>query len=95
MRSRLGLPCAIVDVNDLTAIKGKFLVLAKSEGVDEDILRMALLRNPAGNADQQTPLVLIRHDPARRSELLAAAAEDEKNRKERARRKGGIAFVQK
>ena len=95
VRSRLGLPCAIVDVNDLTAIKGKFLVLAKSEGVDEDILRMALLRNPAGNADQQTPLVLIRHDPARRSELLAAAAEDEKNRKERARRKGGIAFVQK
>ena len=82
-----------MDVNDLTHIKGKFLVLAKSEGVDEEILRVALLRNPAGNADQQTPLVLIRHDPARRSELLAAAAADERSRKERQRK--GVAFVQK
>lgn len=54
---------------------------------------MALLRNPAGNADQQTPLVLIRHDPAKRSELLTAAAADEKARKKRERE--GVAFVQK
>ena len=53
----------------------------------------ALLRNPAGNADQQTPLVLIRHDPARRAQLVAAAAADEKARKERER--NGVAFVQK
>ena len=53
---RLGVPCAVVDVNDLTHIKGKFLVLGASEGVDAAILGMALLRNPAGNGDQQTPL---------------------------------------
>lgn len=61
--------------------------------MDDEILRMALLRNPAGNADQQTPLVLIRHDPAKRSELLTAAAADEKARKKRERE--GVAFVQK
>ena len=93
VRRKLGLPCAVVDVNDLTHLKGTFQVLGSSEGVDEDILRMALLRNPAGNADQQTPLVLIRHDPSRRAELLAAAAADERARKEKVKK--GLKFVQK
>ncbi|MBE9062740.1 F420-0:Gamma-glutamyl ligase [cf. Phormidesmis sp. LEGE 11477] len=51
-----GLKAAIVDVNDLKAVK----ILAKSENTDEQLLIQALLDNPAGNADEQTPVVLIR-----------------------------------
>ncbi len=51
-----GIPCAIVDVNDLRAVK----VLAASNGVSEAFLTRALLDNPAGNGDEQTPLVLLR-----------------------------------
>ena len=38
-------------------------------------------------------MVLVRHDPARRAELLAAAAADEAARRHSARK--GLAFVQK
>ncbi|WP_038015863.1 F420-0--gamma-glutamyl ligase [Synechococcus sp. PCC 7335] len=51
-----GLKAAIVDVNDLKAVK----ILAKSENTNEQLLVQALLDNPAGNADEQTPVVLIR-----------------------------------
>lgn len=51
-----GLKAAIVDVNDLKAVK----ILAKSEDTNEQLLVQALLDNPAGNADEQTPVVLIR-----------------------------------
>ncbi len=51
-----GLKAAIVDVNDLKAVK----ILAKSENTDEQLLIQALIDNPAGNADEQTPVVLIR-----------------------------------
>ncbi|NER84153.1 MAG: F420-0:Gamma-glutamyl ligase [Leptolyngbya sp. SIO1D8] len=51
-----GLEAAIVDVNDLKAVK----VLASTKGVSESLLNQALNSNPAGNADEQTPLVLIR-----------------------------------
>lgn len=51
-----GLGAAIVDVNDLRAVK----VLAASAGVSEALLNDALISNPAGNADEQTPVVLIR-----------------------------------
>jgi hypothetical protein len=51
-----GLKAAIVDVNDLKAVK----ILAKSENTDEQLLTQALIDNPAGNADEQTPVVLIR-----------------------------------
>lgn len=51
-----GLKAAIVDVNDLKAVK----ILAKSKNTDEPLLVQALLDNPAGNADEQTPVVLIR-----------------------------------
>ncbi len=39
---------------------GLLRVVAASDGVDEALLHAALLSNPAGNADQQTPLVLLR-----------------------------------
>jgi hypothetical protein len=51
-----GLAAAIVDVNDLKAVK----ILAVSPSVSAAFLEQALISNPAGNADEQTPLVLIR-----------------------------------
>ena len=51
-----GLRAAIVDVNDLKAVK----ILAKTPELSEDFLTQALISNPAGNADEQTPVVLIR-----------------------------------
>ena len=52
----LGIAVAIVDVNDL----GRVRVLASSAGCDEALLHRALQPNPAGNANQRTPLVLVR-----------------------------------
>jgi hypothetical protein len=43
-------------VNDLRRVK----VLAATSGVSENLLNQALLMNPAGNAAEQTPIVLIR-----------------------------------
>jgi len=47
---------AVVDVNDL----GKVKILAQSQLCNDTILKSALKSNPAGNANEQTPLVLIR-----------------------------------
>ena len=52
----LGIDVAIVDVNDLGRVK----VLASSRGCDEALLERALRPNPAGNANQRTPLVVMR-----------------------------------
>ena len=52
----LGVDVAVVDVNDLGRVK----VLAASRGCDQALLQRALRRNPAGNADERTPLVLVR-----------------------------------
>ncbi|AFY71140.1 protein of unknown function DUF129 [Thalassoporum mexicanum PCC 7367] len=51
-----GLEAAIVDVNDLRAVA----ILAATPGVSQELLNQALLHNPAGNAAEQTPVVLIR-----------------------------------
>lgn len=56
IRRETGLSAAIVDVNDLQAVK----VLARTADVPEAFLATALRSNPAGNADEQTPVVLIR-----------------------------------
>jgi len=52
----LGIGVAVVDVNDLGRVK----VLAASQGCDQRLLQRALRPNPAGNADERTPLVLVR-----------------------------------
>jgi hypothetical protein len=49
----------VVDANDL----GKAEVLGASLRVRADLVRACLLSNPAGNADQQTPLVLLKYRP--------------------------------
>lgn len=54
-----GLAAAIVDVNDLKAVK----ILAATPGTSLEFLEQALVTNPAGNADEQTPVVLIRPTP--------------------------------
>ena len=51
-----GLSAAIVDVNDLKAVK----ILAATSDLSVNFLKQALITNPAGNADEQTPVVLIR-----------------------------------
>ena len=52
----IGWPIAIVDANHQT---GAWVVDA-SRGVDRDWLARALADNPAGNEDEQTPVVLVR-----------------------------------
>ena len=52
----LGHGVAVVDVNDLGRVK----VLAASPGCDLSLLERALRPNPAGNANERTPLVVVR-----------------------------------
>lgn len=61
IKQETGLSAAIVDVNDLRAVK----VLAATADLQTDFLKQALISNPAGNANEQTPIVLIRPTPAR------------------------------
>jgi len=56
LAAELGVAVAVVDVNDLGRVK----VLASSPGCDEALLERALRPNPAGNANERTPLVLVR-----------------------------------
>jgi hypothetical protein len=56
LAAALGVPVAVVDVNDLGRVK----VLASSPGCDEALLQRALRPNPAGNANERTPLVVVR-----------------------------------
>jgi hypothetical protein len=56
LAAELGVGVAVVDVNDLGRVK----VLAASPGCDEALLQRALRPNPAGNANERTPLVLVR-----------------------------------
>ncbi|NEP82173.1 MAG: F420-0:Gamma-glutamyl ligase, partial [Okeania sp. SIO3B3] len=56
IQTATGLGAAIVDVNDLKAVK----ILAATSNASTSLLEEALRSNPAGNADEQTPVVLIR-----------------------------------
>ncbi len=53
---KLGINVAVVDVNDLGRVK----VISASQKSDLKAIQSALVSNPAGNANQHTPLVLIR-----------------------------------
>ena len=61
IRSSTGLGAAVVDANDLGAVD----VIAASEGVEHGLIRRALRSNPAGNAAETTPLVLVRRTDGR------------------------------
>lgn len=56
MAARLGCEVAVVDANHRTGA----WVLAGSPGVDRRWLAQALADNPAGNEDEQTPVVIVR-----------------------------------
>lgn len=56
IKRETGMSAAIVDVNDLKRVK----VLAASSDIAPGLLEKSLLSNPAGNANEQTPVVLIR-----------------------------------
>jgi hypothetical protein len=56
IKAKTGISAAIVDVNDLKAVK----VLAATSDVSMATLQDALINNPAGNSDEQTPVVLVR-----------------------------------
>ncbi|NJM95550.1 MAG: F420-0:Gamma-glutamyl ligase [Acaryochloridaceae cyanobacterium CSU_5_19] len=56
IKAETGLEAAIVDVNDLKRVK----ILAATDQVSFPFLEEALRSNPAGNADEQTPVVLVR-----------------------------------
>ncbi|HTU70279.1 MAG TPA: coenzyme F420-0:L-glutamate ligase [Candidatus Baltobacteraceae bacterium] len=51
-----GTGVAVVDANDLQKAK----VLGASRGVDRTLVERALLDNPHGNGDEQTPLVVLK-----------------------------------
>lgn len=53
---KTGIACAVVDANDL----GKAKVLGSSDAVRASIVEAALLDNPHGNSDEQTPIVVIK-----------------------------------
>lgn len=46
----------IADVNDARRVD----ILAATEGVDRNMVEQALLDNPFGNDDQQTPIVVLK-----------------------------------
>ena len=52
----LNIDVAVVDVNDLGRVK----ILSTSNISNNEIIKQALYSNPAGNANQHTPIVLIR-----------------------------------
>jgi F420-0:gamma-glutamyl ligase len=68
--ARSGSYVAIVDVNDLSIAK----VLGASRGVVRARVEGALLGNPHGNADEQTPIVVLKWRGAGANPMLEAAA---------------------
>jgi tetratricopeptide (TPR) repeat protein len=68
LAAELGCEVAIVDANHLTGA----WVVGASPGVDRAWLAEALDDNPAGNEDEQTPIVIVRPEPAVRSVVAPA-----------------------
>ncbi|MBI2265427.1 MAG: coenzyme F420-0:L-glutamate ligase [Armatimonadetes bacterium] len=56
LKDKTGLAIAVVDANDLRKVD----VLGVSPGVSREDLAEALRHNPQGNADEQTPLVVVK-----------------------------------
>lgn len=69
VRARTGCECAVVDANDLQKAK----VLGASRGVDRAAVARALLDNPHGNGDEQTPIVVLKWRGVGENPLLASA----------------------
>ncbi|MDQ6823054.1 MAG: coenzyme F420-0:L-glutamate ligase [Candidatus Eremiobacteraeota bacterium] len=63
-----GVACAVVDANDLQKAK----VLGASLGVNRGNVEFALLANPHGNGDEQTPVVVLKWRGAGPNPLVEA-----------------------
>jgi F420-0:gamma-glutamyl ligase len=70
LHERTGIACAVVDANDL----GRAKVLGRSCGTDAGAIEAALLDNPHGNSDEQTPVVVLKWRGTGRNPLLLADA---------------------
>ena len=70
VRERTGIDCTVVDANDLEKAK----VLGASRAVDRANIERALLDNPHGNADEQTPIVVLKWRGDGPNPLLERAA---------------------
>jgi hypothetical protein len=66
---RLGVDCVVVDANDLEKAK----VLGASPAVAREAVEHALLDNPHGNGDEQTPVVVLKWRAAGSNPLLVGA----------------------
>ena len=66
VKQRTGVDCAVVDANDLEKAK----VLGASPHVDRAVAASALLDNPHGNGDEQTPIVVLKWRGHGRNPLL-------------------------
>jgi hypothetical protein len=64
---RLRIACTVVDANDLEKAK----VLGASSGVDRANVERALLSNPHGNGDEQTPIVVLKWRASGENPLFA------------------------
>jgi hypothetical protein len=67
---RTGVACTVVDANDLEKAK----VLGASSGVNRANVERALLSNPHGNGDEQTPIVVLKWRAGGPNPLFEAAA---------------------
>jgi len=65
---RTGVACVVVDANDLEKAK----VLGASNDVDRANVERALLDNPHGNGDEQTPIVVLKWRAAGENPLFVA-----------------------
>ncbi|HEY3675151.1 MAG TPA: coenzyme F420-0:L-glutamate ligase [Candidatus Tumulicola sp.] len=65
---RLGVDCVVVDANDLEKAK----VLGASVSVVRGAVENALLDNPHGNGDEQTPVVVLKWRASGTNPLVAA-----------------------
>jgi ribosomal protein S28E/S33 len=68
---RTGIGCTVVDANDLEKAK----VLGASTGVNRRNVEFALLSNPHGNGDEQTPIVVLKWRAAGPNPLFAEGGE--------------------
>jgi F420-0:gamma-glutamyl ligase len=65
-----GIACAVVDANDLERAK----ILGATRDVARETVERALLGNPHGNGDEQTPVVVLKWRGGGRSPLLSGEA---------------------
>ncbi|MBC5816077.1 MAG: coenzyme F420-0:L-glutamate ligase [Candidatus Eremiobacteraeota bacterium] len=70
VKEKSGVDCVVVDANDLEKAK----ILGASHGVNRKSVEYALLSNPHGNSDEQTPVVVLKWRSPGANPLFEAAS---------------------